>query len=130
MTKSLFLELLGGIFGWIGIGAAIGSVYFLYGALADGAPWLNLIWSTGAGFAAKYLAVALDRNKQRVDYVGQLMERGYTRAEATEAWRIASDGGLNLLLNVQQAETIAETDWPDIQRNCMNVEKSNISHGR
>ncbi len=93
------------------IGAAIASIYFLYGALASAASWSNLLWSIGAGLVAKFLAVVLNRNKQRVDYVDQLMERGYTRAEATEAWKIAINGGANLLFNLQQTDTIAKSDW-------------------
>ena len=92
------------------IGAAMASVYFLYETLANAAPWSNLLWSIGAGLVAKYLAVVLNRYKQRVDYVDQLMERGYTQAVATEAWKITVNGGANLLLNLQQTDTIAKSD--------------------
>jgi len=92
------------------MGAAIASMYFLYVALAGAAPWSNLLWSIGAGLIAKILAVVLNRNKQRVDYVDQLVERGYTQAEATEAWKITVDGGASLLLSLQQADSIAESD--------------------
>ena len=110
-TKLVILELFAELFGWMWIGAAIASIYFLYGALASAASWSNLLWSIGAGLVAKFLAVVLNRNKQRVDYVDQLMRRGYTRAEATEAWKIAINGGANLLFNLQQTDTIAESDW-------------------
>ena len=92
------------------IGAAIAFVYFLYVALASAAPWSNLLWSIGAGLIAQFLAVVLNRNKQRVDYVDQLMERGYTQVEATEAWKIAINSGANLLFNLQQIDTIADSD--------------------
>ena len=91
------------------IGAAITSIYFLYVALASAASWSNLLWSIGAGLIAKFLAVVLNRNKHRVEYVDQLMERGYSRAEATEAWKITINGGANLLFNLQQTDTIAES---------------------
>ncbi len=92
------------------LGAAIASIYFLYVALSSAASWANLIWSISAALIAKFLAVVLNRYKQRVDYVDQLVERGYTHAEATSAWEIVSKGGSNLLLNLQQTDTIAETD--------------------
>jgi hypothetical protein len=57
--------------------------------------------------------MVLSRNKQRVDYVDQLVKRGYTHGEATTAWEIANNKGSNLLLNLQQTETIAEADQPD-----------------
>ena len=109
-TKYVILGLTARLFGWMWIGAAMASVYFLYGALASAAPWSNLLWSIGAGLIAKYVAVVLNRNKQRVDYVDQLMERRYTQAEATEAWKIMIDGGSNLLFNLQQTDAIVESD--------------------
>ena len=112
---------LGSLFGWIWIGAAIASVYFLYGALANEAPVHYLLWSIGAGFLAKNLAAAFKSSKEKVDYVDQLMERGYTHAEATSAWEIVINGGSNLLLSLQQADTIAETDRLDDERNNSNA---------
>ena len=109
-VKLVILELFASLFGWMWIGAAMVSVYFLYGALASAAPWSNLLWSIGAGLIAKYVAVVLNRNKQRMDYVDQLMKRDCTRAAATEAWKISVNGGSNLLLNLQQTDTIAESD--------------------
>ena len=104
------------MFGWIWIGAAIASVYFLYGALAGTGPWTKLPWSIGAALIAKYFAGVLHRNKQRADYVDQLVKRGYTHGEAATAWEIANNKGSNLLLNLQQTETIAEADQPDSER--------------
>ena len=90
------------------IGAAIASIYFLYGALANEAPVHYLLWSIGAGFIAKYLSTAFKSSKEQVDYVDQLMERGYKRADATSAWEIADIGGSNLLHNLQGADRISE----------------------
>jgi hypothetical protein len=110
------------LFGGIWIGAAIAFFYFLYGALANEAPISNLFWSIGIGFIARYLAAAFKSSKEQMDYVYQLMERGYTHVEATSAWEIAINGGSNLLLNLQQADTIAETDRRDDERNNSNAE--------
>jgi hypothetical protein len=95
------------------IGAAIASIYFLYGALANEAPVHYLFWSIGAGFIAKYFATAFKSSKEQVDYVDQLIERSYTHAEATSAWEIADTGGLNLLLNLQQADRISKNKLKD-----------------
>ncbi len=120
------MELFASLFGWIWIGTALVSVYFLYGALAGAAPWSNLLWSIGAGLVAKYLHVVLSRNKQKADYVDQLVKRGYTHGEAATAWEIVNNDGSNLLLNLQQAETIAEADLADFERSHINAEKPNI----
>ena len=103
-TKLLILDLLNGVFGLLWAGAAIASVFFLYGALANDAPWPYLIWSIIGGVIAMQIAAALNDNKHRLDYVNQLTERGYTPAAAGEAWLTASDGGMNLLRNLQQEE--------------------------
>lgn len=103
-TKRMVLQLLGGIFWGVWIGASIAAVYFLYGCLANGASWSDLLWSAAAGFVSKQIAAAFNGMKRRLDYEHQLIERGYPPAEASGAWRISTNGGLNLLLNLQQAE--------------------------
>ena len=99
-----------GIFGLICAGAAIASVYFLYGLFAKVAPWSYVLWSFGIGFIAMRIAAAVNGCKHRVDFVDQLMERGYAQAEAAEAWRTASNGGTNLLRNLHQAELGEQID--------------------
>jgi len=106
--KLLFLELLGAIFGLAWAGAAIASVYFLYGATANSAPWSYVLWSFGVGLFAMLIVASLRGCKQRVDYVDQLIERGYSKGEAAEAWHTADSGGLNLLRNLQQVELSKE----------------------
>jgi len=109
-VKLGILELFARLFGWMWVGAAIASVYFLYVALASAAPWSNLFWSIGAGLIAYFLAAVLNRNKQRVDYVDQLMKRGYMPADAEFAWYIATNGGANLLHDLQRVELDDEID--------------------
>ncbi len=120
-TKLLILELLCGIFSLICAGAAIASVYFLYGVFAKVAPWSYLLWSFGAGLIAIQIAAALNRGKHRVDYVDQLVERGYAHGEAREAWRTACNGGMNLLRNLQQAELNAQIDLLETAINIPNA---------
>jgi hypothetical protein len=103
-TKLVILQLLAGMFDLIWIGASVVLVYFLYGALANDEPWAYLSWPFAVALIARQIAVALKNNKQRVDYVRQLMERGYGREDAEAAWRIATGGGANLLRNLEQAE--------------------------
>ena len=109
------------MFGGIWIGAAIAFFYFLYGALANEAPIINLFWSIGVGFIARYLAETFKRKKEQVDYVDKLMAYRYTHSEATTAWEISINGGSNLLLNLQQADTIVETDRRNEERNNSNA---------
>lgn len=103
-TKLILLELFGGLFGSVWIGASIATIYFLYGALVNDAPWSNLLWSIAIGFIAKSIAAAMGGNQRRLDFVDQLTARGYSQADAAAAWLTASNGGLNLLLSLQQAE--------------------------
>jgi hypothetical protein len=116
------LELLSGLFAWIWIAAAIAAAYFLYGALANEAPLDYLLGSIVAGLVAKYLAATLNSSKEQVDYVDQLIGRGYTQAEARSAWEIANNGGSNLLLNLQQTDTIAGNDRLETANNTSNGE--------
>ena len=124
-TKLITLELLGGMFDLIWIGASIVLVYFLYGALANDAPWPYLGWSFAVGVMAKQIAAALKDNKQRVGYVDQLMKRGYRHADAEAAERTAADGGTNLLRDLQQAELGEQIDRLEAAINTPNVEGNN-----
>ena len=112
---------LGSLFGGIWIGAAIAFFYFLYGALANEAPISNLFWSIGVGFIARYLADTFKSKNEQVDYVDQLMESGYTHSEATSAWETAIKSWSSLLRILQQADTVAETDRRDDERNDSNA---------
>ncbi len=120
--KLLILELLAAIFGLICAGAAIASVYFLYGAFTKVAPWFYVLWSFGAGLIAMLIVAALNGCKHRIDYVDQLMERGYSKGKAAEAWRTADSGGTNLLRNLQQAELGEEIDRLETTINTPNEE--------
>ena len=111
-VKLRTLELFARLFNWIWVGASIASIYFLYGALANDAPWSSLLWSVGIGLIAKQVAVVLKGNQQRLDYVDQLIQRGYTKLDASAAWRTATSGGLNLLLNLQLADQGERPDSP------------------
>ena len=119
-TKLIILELLGGIFGWIWIGASIASLYFLYVALANDAAWSSLLWSVGIGFISKRITYVLNENQHRIHYVDQLVSRGHTRGEAASAWLTAMNGGLNLLLNMQQSDEsvrLEAIETPSVEAN-------------
>lgn len=102
--KLIILELLGGFFGWVCIVAGLAAIYCVYDALVNNAPWANVFWAVGIGFAGKRLAAVFEGNKMRLDYIDQLMERGHNQHDATQAWLTASNGGANLLLDLQQAD--------------------------
>jgi len=122
--KLLILESLAGIFGLICAGAAIASVYFLYGAFTKVAPWFYVLWSLGAGLFAMLIAAALNGSKKRIDYVDQLIERGYAQAEAGAAWRIAKNGGMDLLTNLHQVELADEIDRLESNLGIPNAEEN------
>ncbi len=71
------------------------------------------------------IVAALNGCKHRVDFVDQLMERGYAQAEAAEAWRTASNGGTNLLRNLHQAELSEQIDRLKTAINTSNGEGHN-----
>ncbi len=104
----MILDVLAAVFGLIWVGAAIASVCFLYGALANGAPVYYLLGSIGVAVLAWILFAKINKNIEQFKYVDQLVVRGYTLAEARSAWEITINGGSNLLLNLQQADTISE----------------------
>jgi hypothetical protein len=87
------LELFARLLDLIWIGASIAFVYFLYQALTQDTSWPYLGWLLGAGIISKQIAAALKVEKKRVNYVNQLIERGYEREDAESAWRIAISGG-------------------------------------
>ncbi len=120
--KLRILELLIGIFGLTCAGAAIASIYFLYGVFAKVAPWSYVLWSFGAFLIAMLIIAALNGGRQRVDYVDQLIERGYSKGEAAEAWRTASNGGLNLLRNLQQTELSKQIDRLEMEIDTPNTD--------
>jgi len=118
--KLLILDLLGGTCGLICAGAAIASVYFLYGAFAKISPWFYVLWSFGVGLIAMLIVAVLNGRKHRVDYVDQLFERGYSQGEAEEAWRTADSGGMNLLRNLQQSGLSEQIDRLETAINTSN----------
>lgn len=109
MTKKrsaalVLVELLGELCGWICICASIAAVYSLYQAVANDGQWLYVLWSAVVAIGAQVITHISSKNKRRLDYVHQLLARGYPRAEAEMAWRSAANHGINVLLRLQQAE--------------------------
>ena len=109
-TKLVTLKLLGGIFRCLWIVASIGLFYSVYMSLAHGAPWIFLSVPVVAGLVAWQLAASISSAEQRLDYVGQLMERGFIRVDAEVAWYLARNGEMNLLSNLHQIELADEID--------------------
>ena len=122
--KLIILESIAGIFGWVWIGASIGAIYFLYQALANDGSWIFVLWSIVAGFVAKTIAVVLNENHRRLDYIDQLREHGYPKSEADAAWRTANNGGFNLLLSLQQAENRYQIEQAESASDSANTDNS------
>lgn len=123
-TKLICLGLLGGTFWWLSIVASIAAIYFLYVALAHDALWIFLPWSVVAGLVAKQTAASIYDAKRRLDYVEQLMERGFARVDAEAAWRIAKNGGMDLLTNLRQVELADEIDRLESDLGIPNAEEN------
>lgn len=109
--------------GWLlisaSIVAAIASLYLLYGILAYGQSWPDLLWAVVAGVAAKRFSNIVQRRRHRLHFVNQLMMRGLSHADAEAAWRTASAGGSNLLRNLQQGERVDQTGRLDVATSTM-----------
>ena len=90
--------------------AALISVYLLYGILATGMPWTELLWPVATGLIAHRLSFHIGKTRHRLNYVDELQERGFVKAEAESAWRTSADGGTNLLRNLQQSELSQEIE--------------------
>ena len=58
-TKLVWLELIGGIFGWIWIVAGLAAIYFLGTAIFSSSPWSRVWWAVGVSVVSKWLARGL-----------------------------------------------------------------------
>jgi hypothetical protein len=105
-TKLVLLDVFAIVFSWAWIAAGALALYFLYGAVASGGSWRNMILATFATIGAKLMADMFGQNRQRLDYINKLLRRGYSPAEACAAWRTAHGGGFNLLMSLQQSDTV------------------------
>jgi hypothetical protein len=111
------------LFGLIFIGAATACVFYLYEALANEASIRYLLSSVVVALVGKSLATAFKNIKDEMDYVDQLAGYGLSKDEATSAWEIMSNGGSNLLLNWQQADTITESDLKESEESSPNADE-------
>jgi hypothetical protein len=85
-TKLVWLELAGGILGWIWILTWVASLYFLIVAIISDSPWSRFFWAFGIGVVAKWLAKGFRDNQLRVAFVAELMGKGLSREEASKEW--------------------------------------------
>lgn len=92
-SKLAFLQLIGGLFGWIWIIASIASIYFLVAALAFSARWSSLFWAFGIAVVAKWLARGFNDHQKRVAYEADLVSSGFSPKQAREAWLTAYTQG-------------------------------------
>jgi hypothetical protein len=85
-TKLVWLELIGGLLGWIWIVASLVFAYFLVVAAVGGASWSRVGWALGVGAVAKWLARGLNGHKVRVGFTADPGASGYTAQTAGEDW--------------------------------------------
>lgn len=87
-TKLVWLELIGGIFGWVWIVASVAALYFLVVAIFFDSPWPRFFWMFGIGVVAKWLMKGFRDNQLRVAVVAELMENGLSHEEANKEWYV------------------------------------------
>ena len=85
-SKPTTLELIGGLFGWIWIGASIITLYFLAMVVLSDGTWSQFFWALGVSIIAKWLARGFEDNKKRVAYEAQLIAEGHSPEEAEKRW--------------------------------------------
>jgi hypothetical protein len=105
-TKLVLLDVFAHVFAWVCIAAGATALYFLYGTVTSGSSWLDMLAATAATISAKLLADMFGRSRQRLDYIHKLRRRGYSSTEASAAWHTAHGGGFNLLMSLQQSDTV------------------------
>jgi hypothetical protein len=84
--SAVTLEIIAGVFGWIWIACTLGFVVAVGGALFSDWSWLNAVYLFVVGGVAKWLARGFEDNKKRVLFENQLISRGASKEEASEAW--------------------------------------------
>jgi membrane protein implicated in regulation of membrane protease activity len=85
-AKLALLELIGGFFGWLWIGASLFALYALAMAVFSTHPWSQFLWAVGVSVLAKWLARGFRDNQQRVAFVAQLISQGHTPEQASKEW--------------------------------------------
>ena len=105
-TKLALLQVLTGLLTWSWLGLAAIALYFLYDSVTTGSSWPLTLTVIAAMIGTRMLADVLKHNRERTDYIHKLLRRGYSKAEAQDAWRTANGGGFNLLLSLQQSDTV------------------------
>jgi hypothetical protein len=105
-TQLALLQVVTGLLTWTWLALAAIALYCLYASVTTGESWQITLLLIAAMIGTRILADVLEHNRERTDYIHKLLRRGYSRAEAQDAWRTAHGGGFNLLLSLQQSDTV------------------------
>ena len=105
-TKLALLQVFSGLLTWSWLVLAAIALYFLYDSVTTGNSWPVTLIVIASMIGTRMLADVLKHNRERTDYIHKLLRRGYSKAEAQDAWRTANGGGFNLLLSLQQSDTV------------------------
>jgi hypothetical protein len=108
-TKMVWLELIGGLFGWVWIIASLGLVYFLAVAIFGSGTWSRVGWAFAVGAIAKWLARGFNDHKERVAFTADLVAKGYTAEAAGEEWYAQYTGQKRVLDKASQPMTNEES---------------------
>jgi len=92
-SKLFWLELIGGIIGWVWILAGIATLLLVLMALAAAWSWWNVLWAFLVGAVAKWLTRGFLDNQKRVAYEAHLISKGVSKEEAGKAWIDAYNQG-------------------------------------
>ena len=85
-TKLVWLELVGGILGWVWILASVAALYFLVVAIFSDSPWSRFFWAFGIGIVAKWIAKGFRDNQLRVAFIAGLVAKGLSHEDACKEW--------------------------------------------
>jgi len=85
-AQLVIFELLGGLFGWIWIGAVVAFIVFIGLAFFGDWSWWNVLWAFLVGGVSKWLTRGFLDNKKRVLFEQQLIEQGASKEEAAQRW--------------------------------------------
>jgi hypothetical protein len=103
-SKLVILELAAGLFGWGWIVASLASIYFFVAAAAFEGKWSSFVVALVLAGFCKWLARGFHDNEVRVGYEEELMNWGFSRDEAFDAWLTAYSGGPDRLADLKKAK--------------------------
>lgn len=88
----IIFQLLSGLFGWVWIGGGIAALVFAGLALFGDWSWWNVLYAVIVSGVAKWLARGFFDNQKRVAFEADMVSKGMSPKEASQAWLEAYEG--------------------------------------